>query len=282
MPTKQNRKQKLDDIEEKLRTGIDNFFTSARYRELLRIMSKFHMYSFNNILLIALQCPQATYVTGYQNWKNFNRIVRRGEKAIRIIAPCPYKKENTETGEEEEHIFFRTASVFDISQTIQIPETEEIHLDIPELTTSVLNYENLISAITTAAGIPVTYENLRGSAKGCYYPKNNRIAIQIGMSELQTVKTLIHETAHSRLHNLEATEDPKPDRKTKEIEAESVAFMVAAMLGLDTSDYTFEYIASWSGKDNKKFLDASMKRIRETANILYEDIQKNLAAQKGE
>lgn len=276
MPKNQNNKKKLDEIEQKLKTGVKEFFTSERYMELLKIMSRFHNYSFNNALLIATQCPQATYVTGFQNWKHLNRIVRKGEKAIRIIAPCPYKRTNEKTGEEEEHIFFRAASVFDISQTIQIPEAEEIHLDIPELTENVSDYNHLLTAITQAATVPVFYEEIPGSSKGCYYPSENRIAIQIGMPELQTVKTLIHETAHAHLHNTETLKQRPVDRKTGEIEAESIAFMVSHMLGLDTSDYSFEYIAGWEGKNDQKSLDSSMKIIRDTASTLYEEIQELL------
>ena len=112
-------------------------------------MGKFHHYSFNNALLITSQCPHASYVTSYSTWKNnFNRIVRKGEKAIRIIAPCPYKTTNKKTGEEEDRLAFRAVSVFDISQTIQIPETDEIPFKLPELTGNVPDYDILIRAVS--------------------------------------------------------------------------------------------------------------------------------------
>lgn len=271
-----SRKEQMNAIEEKLKNGVKEYFTSERYATLLKVTSKFHHYSFSNVLLIVSQCPHASYVAGYSTWKNsFNRIVRKGEKAIRIIAPCPYKTTNDETGEEEDRITFRAASVFDISQTMQIPDTDEIQLELPELTGDVPDYDILIHAVSNAAVIPVVYEIIPGDAKGFYSPSENRIVIRTGMSQLQTIKTIIHETAHARLHNPDALQDRKIDRATKEIEAESIAFIVTDMLGLDTSDYSFEYIATWEGKDDMKRLNASMTIIKDTANSIYYDIQAN-------
>lgn len=269
-----SRKEQMDALEQKLKNGITEYFTSEKYAVLLKVMSKFHHYSFNNAVLIAAQCPQASYVTGYTNWKqSFNRIVRKGEKAIRIIAPCPYKVTNEETGEVEEKLSFRAASVFDISQTMQIPETEEIRLELPELIGDVADFESIIGAIIAAASASVSYEPVAGGAKGCYLPSEHRIIIQPDMSQLQTIKTLIHESAHAHLHNPEALKGRKADRETKEIEAESVAFIVSDMLGFDTSEYSFEYIATWEGKDDLKLLNASMKWIRDTANTMFDNIQ---------
>lgn len=272
-----SRKEQMDTIEEKLKNGIKEYFTSEKYSALLKVMGKFHHYSFNNALLITSQCPHASYVTSYSTWKNnFNRIVRKGEKAIRIIAPCPYKTTNKKTGEEEDRLAFRAVSVFDISQTIQIPETDEIPFKLPELTGNVPDYDILIRAVSKSTIMPVSYENIPGGAKGFYSPTENRIVVQANMSPLQTLKTLIHETAHARLHNPIAQKARKTDQETKEIEAESIAFIVAYMLGLDTSDYSFEYIARWEGKDDMKRLNASMTIIRDTANSIFDDIQANV------
>lgn len=271
------RKEQLQEIEERLKNGVEEYFTSEKYASLLRIMSKFHNYSFNNCILIATQCPQASFVTGYSNWKtSFNRIVKRGEKAIRIIAPCPYTKVNEEKGEEEKRIFFRTTSVFDLSQTIQIPNTEEVQFGIEELTGDVPDYERLLNAIIATSTCPVSYKKPKGSVKGYYAPLEKKIVVCEGMSELQTIKTLLHEIAHSLLHNPEEMEERKVRRDTKEVEAESTAFIVATLLGLDTSDYSFEYIAGWNGKDNLKALSAAMKQVQDTANQMYDNIIQQL------
>ncbi len=271
------RKEQMQEIEERLKNGVQEYFTSEKYATLLKIMSRFHNYSFNNCVLIATQCPYASYVTGYSNWKtSFNRIVKRGEKAIRIIAPCPYTKVNEETGEEEKRLFFRTTSVFDISQTMQIPDTDEIKFGIEELTGDVPDYERLKTAIIATSTCPVSYEKMANTVKGYYAPSKDKIAISEDMGELQTIKTLLHEIAHSLLHNPKEMEERKAGRNTKEVEAESTAFIVATLLGLDTSDYSFEYIAGWNGKDNLKALSAAMKQVQDTANQMYEKIMEQI------
>lgn len=271
------RKEQMQDIEEKLKAGVAEYFTSEKYATLLKIMSRFHNYSVNNCILIAAQFPKASYVTGYANWKNsFNRIVKKGERAIRIIAPCPYKKINEETGEEEERLSFRTTSVFDISQTIQIPETEIISFGCSELKGDVPEYDRLLSAILSVSPCPVVYEEIESTTNGYYVPSECRIAIRNGMSQLQTIKTLIHEIAHAMLHNPEAAKEREINRETKEIEAESTAFIISTFLGLDTSEYSFEYIAGWAGKDNLKAVSTALKNIQTTANKLYDSILKSL------
>lgn len=273
------RKEKMEQIEAQLLEGIQEYFVSEKYTTLLKVMSKFHHYSANNCILIAVQCPEATYVTGYGKWKTMNRIVKKGEKAIRIISPCPYKQINEETGEEEEHLTFRAASVFDISQTMQIPGTPQMHFGIEELSGNVPDYDRLIAAIIKAAPCPVSYVQISGGAKGYYKPADDIIAVCKGMSQLQTVKTLIHEIAHACLHNTEANKIRETDRNTKEIEAESTAYIVASCLGLDTSEYSFEYIASWSGKDNLSAVNTALKNIQHTADRIFGAIEKEFGCQ---
>lgn len=275
------RNEQMKEIEMKLQAGVEEYFQSEKYATLLKMMSKFHNYSFNNCLLIMLQCPYASYIAGFSTWKNsFHRSVKKGEKAIRIIAPCLHKHVDEDTGEETVYTTYRATSVFDISQTMQIPNTEEIKLGIEELHGDVKDYDCILNAIVETSPVPVSYEQTVGGIKGFYAPVENRIVVGSGMSELQTVKTLIHEITHALLHNPDAIKERKTDRDTQEIEAESTAFIVSSLLGLDTSEYSFEYIANWAGKDNLKAVNSAMKNIQDTANQLYDEIQQNLQQNK--
>ena len=260
-------------------------------------MSKFHNYSFNNTLLIALQRPDATLVAGYQAWqKNFNRHVNKGERGIRILAPAPYKiKEERDkldpvTGEvmldkdgmpqtEEVEVkipAFRTVSVFDVSQTDGEPIPE---LEAKELLSTVEDYEDFVKAVTFIAPVPVSFEDIPGDSKGFFSPAEKRIAVQEGMSESQTLKTMVHETAHSMLHDKEVNKDilaPAKDRNTKEVEAESIAYTVCQHFGIDTSDYSFGYIAGWSTGRDMRELKSSLDTIRRTASELITGIEGQL------
>ena len=288
-------KQKVKEITDKLEEGLKELFESEKYKNYLSTMSKFHNYSFNNTLLIALQRPDASLVAGYQAWqKNFNRHVKRGEKGIRILAPAPYKiKEERDkldpvTGEimldkdgmpqtEEVEIkipAFRAVSVFDVSQTDGEPLPE---LEAKELLSTVEGYEDFIKAVTNVAPAPIGFEDIPGDSKGYFNIEENRIAVQEGMSESQTLKTMVHETAHSMLHNKEVNREdilaPAKDRNTKEIEAESIAFTVCRHFGIDTSEYSFSYIAGWSSGRDMKELKSSLDTIRRTASELITGIE---------
>ena len=291
-------KQKVKEITDKLEEGLKELFESEKYRNYLSTMSKFHNYSFNNTLLIALQRPDASLVAGYQAWqKNFNRHVKRGEKGIRILAPAPYKiKEERDkldpvTGEvmldkdgmpqtEEVEVkipAFRAVSVFDVSQTDGEPLPE---LEAKELLSTVEGYEDFIKAVTNVAPAPIGFEDIPGDSKGYFNIEENRIAVQEGMSESQTLKTMVHETAHSMLHNKEVNKEdilaPAKDRNTKEIEAESIAFTVCRHFGIDTSEYSFSYIAGWSSGRDMKELKSSLDTIRRTASELITGIEEQL------
>ena len=291
-------KQKVKEITDKLEEGLKELFESEKYKNYLSTMSKFHNYSFNNTLLIALQRPDASLVAGYQAWqKNFNRHVKRGEKGIRILAPAPYKiKEERDkldpvTGEvmldkdgmpqaEEVEIkipAFRAVSVFDVSQTDGEPLPE---LEAKELLSTVEGYEDFIKAVTNVAPAPIGFEDIPGDSKGYFNIEENRIAVQEGMSESQTLKTMVHETAHSMLHNKEVNKEdilaPAKDRNTKEIEAESIAFTVCRHFGIDTSEYSFSYIAGWSSGRDMKELKSSLDTIRRTASELITGIEEQL------
>ena len=253
-----------------LEKGLCDYIQSDRYKDILRVMSKFHNYSFNNSMLILLQCPQASYIAGYKSWQsNFHRQVKKGSKAIHIIAPIKYKAKNEETGEEEDRTGFRTTSVFDISDTYQIPDLEPVQIGIADLEGNVENFKDFISTLEKISPVPVSYELFKdNSLKGCYSDTDKKITVQDGMTERQTVKTLIHEVAHSMLHTKELLEKDKKDRKQRELEAESIAFIVCDHFHISTEDYSFPYILSWTGEGVQEQLRKSMDTIQKTANTI--------------
>lgn len=290
--------QQVREITDKLEQGIKELFESERFKEYLRTMSKFYNYSFNNTLLIAMQKPEATYVAGYTSWqRNFDRQVMKGEKGIKILAPAPYKAQ-----EEREKIdpltqkpvigadgkavtetievlrpAFKVVSVFDVSQT-DGKELPDIIVD--ELKGTVENYEAFFDALKQESPVSISFEDIPGGAKGFFSPVESRIAIQEGMSEIQTVKTAIHEIAHAKLHAFKPDEkaapEDKKDRHTKEVEAESVAYTVCQRYGIETSDYSFGYIAGWSSGKETKELKSSLDTIRKTAAEMIEGIDAKL------
>ena len=346
--------RQVREITDKLEQGIKELFESERFKEYLRTMSKFYHYSFSNTLLIAMQKPEATYVAGYTSWqRNFDRQVMKGEKGIKILAPAPYKakeerekidpstqkpvldadgKPVTETVEVMRPAF-KVVSVFDISQT-DGKELPDIIVD--ELSGSVENYAAFFEALKQESPVPITFEDIPGGAKGYFSPIENRIAIQEGMSEIQTIKTAIHEIAHAKLHSIDrpepeptwkivmisdggtkrdflsgfaseaeanaaaehegwrfvdenrfewrleveedtsAAQDMRKDRHTKEVEAESVAYTVCQRYGIETSDYSFGYIAGWSSDKETKELKGSLETIRKTAAELIDSIDAKL------
>lgn len=292
----ESRADRVKAITDKLDAGIAALFQSETYKAYLSTMAKFHNYSLNNTLLIAMQRPDATLVAGYQAWqKQHQRHVKKGEKGIQIIAPSPYKaKKEREvldpaTGRpkldaqgkpvreivEVEYPAFRVATVFDVSQT----EGKELpSLGVDELTGKVDSYGKLLSALTEACPVPIGFEQIESGAKGYYHTTEHRIALQEGMSEAQTVKTLIHEMAHQRLHSHEK-EKPREERlsaRSKEVEAESVAYTVCQHFGIDTSDYSFGYIAGWSSGKETAELKESLGKIRDAASEMITEIEAKL------
>lgn len=298
--TAQKPAEKIKEITDRLEQGIQELFDSDRFKEYLQVMSKFHNYSFNNTLLIAMQKPDATLVAGYNSWKNlFGRQVTRGAKGIKVLAPSPYKikkevdkidpatqkpvigKDGKPVKEEMEMTVpaFKVVSVFDVSQT-EGKELPSIGAD--ELTGDVEQYADFFKAVTQASPAPVGFEKIEGGAKGYYSQTDKRIAINEGMSELQNLKTLIHEIAHAKLHDIDLNAPPqkqadRPDRRTREVQAESIAYTVCQHYGLDTSDYSFSYVAQWSSGRALAELKASLETIRSTASELIKEIDKNFA-----
>lgn len=287
-PDKKSQKERIKEITDQLEAGIQELFESDKYKEYLSCMSKFHNYSLNNTLLIAMQKPDATLVAGYKAWQtDHGRIVKKGEHGIKILAPCKYKVtvendenstlENSGKGEETkvmEYLRFKVTHVFDISQT----EGKELpSLGIDELSGGVDEYRNMYKALLRICPVPIVQEDIKGGAKGYYSDAEQRIAIQAGMSEMQTIKTMIHEIAHQKMHSSGTrTLDMPIDRHTKEVEAESVAYTVCQRYGLDTSDYSFGYIAGWSSGKDMAELKSSLERIRSAADELITGIDAQL------
>lgn len=285
-------KNNVNEITKKLSEGVKEIFEGDNYKKYLNTLSKFHNYSTNNTILIARQNPEATLVAGFKSWENnFNRHVKRGEKGIKIIAPSPYKKKvmvekvdpvsmeikldmNGNPVKEETEIkmtAYRIVSVFDVSQT----EGEPLPQIAVELTDNVNGYEAFIQAIRQSTPIPIEFEDISNSAaKGYFDNAAQKIVIRKGMSESQSVKTAIHELAHSILHNTDTnTEGAGKDRQTKEVEAESVAYTVCSHFGIDTSDYSFGYIAGWSSGREVDELKQSLETIQTTASGIINDIE---------
>ena len=293
----QNSAERMKEITDRLETGIQELFESERYKAYLTTMSKFHSYSFNNTLLIAMQGGQL--VAGYNKWRDdFHRNVRKGEKAIKILAPAPFKakkevqkldaqgrpvmgkdgKPVTEVKEIQVPAF-KIVSVFDVSQTEGEPLPS---IGVEELTGSVERYGEFFKALEQTSPVPIGFEDIPGGSHGYYHLTEKRIAIQEGMSELQTLKTAIHEIAHSKLHAIDPEapaieQADRPDSRTREVQAESVAYAVCQHYGLDTSDYSFGYVAGWSSGKDLKELKASLENIRATAHELITTIDGHLA-----
>ena len=298
--TSEKPAEKLKEITDRLEQGITELFDSERYREYLRVMSKFHNYSFNNTLLIAMQKPDASLVAGFSAWKNnFGRNVIKGQKGIKIIAPSPYKvkqemkkidphtqqpiigKDGKPVTEEKEITIpaYKVVSVFDVSQT-EGKDLPDIAVD--ELTGDVERYRDFFAALEKTSLVPIGFEQIPGSSHGYYHLEDKRIAIQEGMSELQTLKTAIHEIAHAKLHDIdlnapENEQQPRVDRRTREVEAESVAYTVCQHYGLDTSDYSFGYVAGWSSGRELSELKNSLETIRSAAAEIINSIDETLA-----
>ena len=277
---------KVKELTAQLEEGLNALKDSDEYKKFLTCMSKFHSYSYNNTLLIMMQMPQATYVAGFNSWKNnFHRNVKKGEKGIKILAPAPYKKmvemkktdQNGKTFIQEEEVTipcFKPVTVFDVSQTEGEPIPELIN---GELKSDVIDYDRLFKALKGVTDIPIEITDITGEAKGYFDPKDSRIVIQENMSQSQTIKTMIHEIAHSILHDHTKQENTeKKDRNTKEVEAESVAFTVCKHFGISTDDYSFGYILGWSKDASLKEFKSSLETIQRCSSRIIGRIEANL------
>lgn len=294
--TPKDRQEVLKALTEQLEKSIQDFMESEKYKTFLSSMAKFHNYSLNNQILIAVQKPDSTLCAGYTTWQKQNRYVKKGEKGIRIICPSPYKKEylkdviDKTTGKPEllsdgrtkQEIvqkvipFFKVGYVYDISQTEgqPLPEIADIlEGDLDE------GLKSLKEAMLQASPVPVCFQPIDGETNGFYSPAAGEIVVDSTLSEKQSLKTLIHETAHALLHNPEASSS-QPTRETKEVEAESVAYVVCQYFGLDTSDYSFGYIAGWSSGKGTPELKASLENIRNTSNEIISNVEQILTKEE--
>ena len=305
MPEKpgKNREQ-LKEITDRIEAGIRDIFESGdmeKYRNYLRTMSRFHNYSLNNQALIHLQRPDATFVAGYNRWRDkFSRHVLRGEKGITIIAPTPYKKKIEQekldpdtklpildadgkivTEEKEIEIpMFRPVKVFDYAQTDGKPLPERVASPVANLTGSVDNYEAFMEALRRSSPVPVEVKPLSADVDGYFSPKSQSITLREGMSEVQTVSAAVHEIAHAKLHNYglqQAAERKAKSRNTEEVEAESISFMVCAYFGIETGANSFGYVATWSKNAELPEFRASLDTISKTANGIITDVEKHFA-----
>ena len=289
-------KEKLSEITDSIERGIKELFASDKYKQYLQTMSRFHRYSVNNQMLIFMQKPDASLVAGFNKWKDsFGRNVKRGEKGIKIIAPAPYKKkiekekldpdtklplldENGQPIKEEKEVnvsTFKVVSVFDVSQTEGKP-LPEISSDLSE---SVEHYDAFMEAIKRSSPVPIDFMPIKSGADGYFSYDKQRITLRESMSETQTVCAAIHEVAHSKLHNYARkayeTEDQVKDRRTEEVEAESIAYAVCAYFGIETSENSFGYLASWSSDKELKELKSSLEIINKTSSELITVISRN-------
>jgi len=292
----ENQKDKLKEITDRLEKGVREVFESERYKTYLKVLSRFHEYSYNNCILIALQNPEATQVAGFTVWRDqFGRNVKKGEKGIKIIAPTVYKAARSqerkdpnsgkpvlgadgkpETDEVEYTVqSFHISTVFDVSQTEGRPLPQ---LGVDELTGDVDRFKDIFAAIERISPVPISFEDIPGESKGFYHQEEKRIVIREGMSELQTIKTALHELAHSRLHDRDrnaAAGTPLPPREVREQQAEAIAFTCCESLNLDTSDYSFAYVASWGEKDLGA-LKASLNLIRSESHAIITELDSQM------
>lgn len=281
--------ERVKELTDKLEAGVKEVFESEQYKNYLKAMSKFHSYSFGNVMLILMQCPNASLVAGFHKWKkDFGRTVKKGEHGIMILAPCPQKKfidreiEKPDGTKEIESVLvvrqrFKVAYVFDVSQT----EGRELpSYGVDKLTGDVQNYDEFYKAIESVAPVPVELRPATDHSEGCYNHKEQKIYINEGLSQVQTISVMIHEASHAILQALpvengEITGKHEKDRRTREVEAESVAYVVCQHFGIETGDSSFAYVTSWSKNKELPELKASLECISKTAAKMIEDIEKN-------
>ena len=283
--------ERVAELTERLENGVKELYASDNYAQYITAMAKFHHYSFGNALLILFQCPHATNVAGYGTWELLGRQVKKGEKGIMILAPCNFRaslereKIDPLTGQallgpdgkpltEKVKISpnrFKIAHVFDLSQT----EGRELpQIGVSELTGDVADYTGIYNRLTALSPLPVVQEDFQRSAKGYTSFTENRIVVKPGMSQVQTIKTLVHEIAHAKLHKPDDILDvPRPgERRRKEVEAESIAYVVCQHFGIDTADYSLAYVAGWSKGRELTELKGSLNIIHATAGEIIDAI----------
>lgn len=296
MAERKTREEKMSAVQQKLENGVREIFSSEKYKEYIAAMSKFPRYSINNCILIASQYPEASLVCGYRKWqKEFNRVVNKGEKGIMILAPSKGKVEVEEELYDENHKAvldengkqkteivtkeyqtFIPVYVFDVSQT----QGDPLPSLATELSEQVESFEDIKMILEEISPVPVYYEDIQGEAKGYFSFVEQKIVIRESLPQLQTIKTMIHEIAHATLGH--GSKEDKFDRSSREVQAESVAYWVAQMIGLDTSEYSFGYISGWSKDKEVSELKEHLELIKETADKISQAIEEKLKEMKSE
>lgn len=293
LESRDKRADELQQITDKLEKGVVEVFQSDKYKQFLNTMAKFPRYSVNNSLLIMMQKPDAQLCQSFTGWKQMGRYVKKGEKGISILAPAPYKieREQTKLDEKGKPVFdadgepvkekvevtiraFKVVKTFDLSQT----DGKELPTIGPsELVGSIEGYPKILQALQDISPVPVSFDMIDGGAKGFYHLEDKKIVVQDGMSEVQTIKTLLHEMAHQKLHDKDAVPEAKDiTRSGKEVETESVAYVVCQHYGINTSDYSFSYVAGWSEGKETPELKASLDKIRQTASDFIYQIDQRM------
>lgn len=291
--SRDKRADELHQITDKLEKGVKDVFQSDKYKQFLNVMAKFPRYSVNNTMLIMMQRPDAQLCQSFTGWKQMGRYVKKGEKGISILAPAPYKieREQIKLDDKGRPVFdadgepvkekvevtiraFKVVKTFDLAQT----DGKELPMIGPnELVGSIDGYPKLLQALQEISPVPVSFELIDGGAKGYYNLENKSIVIQDGMSEVQTIKTLLHEMAHQKLHDKDTVPEAKDiTRNGKEVEAESVAYVVCQHYGINTSDYSFSYVAGWSEGKETPELKTSLDKIRQTASEFIYQIDQRM------
>lgn len=285
--TNEEKKQELQKLSDKLVQGIKGYLQSDKYKELLNNMNKFHKYSFQNCILIGLQCPDASLVTTYPKWKKLNKQVKKGEHGIKIFVPIRKvvdieTKQKDENGnilkdefgneivrtEQRTYLKYKIGNVFDISQTEQMKGKKELSLSpVKMLNEEIQNFDKVFNILKEISKVDIMIEKISGSANGYYSNKEKKIVINEGMSSSQTIKTTIHEIAHSILH---VEENAENSRNVKELQAESVAYIVCQHYGIDTSDYSFGYVGTWMEEEEQ--LLENLKVIKDCSSYIIERI----------
>lgn len=259
MTKAQDAKQRIDDAIQSLTDEL-SAGKSETLEAFLGMLSRFHSYSFGNVMLILAQRPDATRVAGYRAWQKLGRQVRKGEKSITIIAPMLIKHENT-SGETEKRLRFRGASVFDLSQTDgdPLPEPPSVHGEPGEALAELRRHAESV-------GIVVEFADLRG-ANGV--SRGGHITIAEGMSDAETFSTLVHELAHEMLHQGEDAQ--RGDKTTRELEAEAVAHTVCTAVGLEPGTACSDYIQTYGG--DAKLLASVLERVQKTSHAILNGLQ---------
>ena len=286
---KDKKNEKIQELTEKLQTGIQELYDSEKYRDYLRTMAKFHHYSFNNSLLIWAQRPDASAVCGFRGWQTkFGRTVNPGAKGIMIYEPSNFKRTLREVVTDEDgnpildkdgnkitRAVERTFPSFKVGYVFALEDTSGKPLPsiVSIIDKDVSNYNSVMDALRKVSPAPIRFDAVNSGANGYYDLLKREIVVKDTLPQAQKIKTAVHEIAHSLLHDKIDGLDQEANRMEMEVSAESVAFCVTSWLGIDSSDYSFGYISGYSAGKELKELQTKMEIIRSTAHTIISGIE---------